>query len=274
MLIPDRSWVIAHSYKWQLCSMINSYSEETAIKKVGRNDFSFVVPKKYTSKYIISEMLEWYYLSCFRKFVLQKGYPCLGAQTAVNGKTYAIGVFEKMSSAGTENSLAKGLSNYLRHVEERPSNYMTYIAIFRRDRFIKEQDFEKELWNLLSRLHLIDSKNYEWSRNVSRDPASNNFSFSFMGEPFFLVGLHPNSSRASRKFEYAAIAFNLHGQFENLRSKGRYEPLKTAIRKKEVLFSGSVNPMLSDFGEGLEAPQYSGRHVSKNWKCPFGVIKK
>jgi hypothetical protein len=27
--------------------------------------------------------------------------------------------------------------------------------------------------------------------------------------------------------------------------------------------------MLKDHGQGLEAPQYSGREVDESWKCPF-----
>jgi hypothetical protein len=95
------------------------------------------------------------------------------------------------------------------------------------------------------------------------------FSYSFGGEAFFLVGLHPKSSRKARRFHVPAIAFNLHAQFEVLREKGRYEIMKQAIRQNEIEFQGSINPMLYDHGEGLEAAQYSGRKVASNWECPF-----
>ena len=34
---------------------------------------------------------------------------------------------------------------------------------------------------------------------------------------------------------------------------------------------GSINPMLSDFGSGREAAQYSGRQVEPGWTCPLKV---
>ena len=34
---------------------------------------------------------------------------------------------------------------------------------------------------------------------------------------------------------------------------------------------GSINPMLSDFGEATEARQYSGRAVEDDWRAPFAA---
>jgi hypothetical protein len=45
--------------------------------------------------------------------------------------------------------------------------------------------------------------------------------------------------------------------------------MKTAVRKRDEIFSGSVNPMLSDFGEASEVLQYSGKVYDETWTCPF-----
>jgi len=242
--------------------------EKTAVVAIS-NEFNYVPARKKAINYSLKELLQWHYSSKFEKFIMQRTYPCMGAQAAVNGKTYALGIFESICAPNVEKLLADGLATYLKNVKNKSSMYMTYIAIFRRDYFSSELDFEKALWNLLTKLHHRDAKSFAWNSEVSHDPTDRNFSFSFMEKPFFMVGLHPKSSRASRRFEYTAIAFNLHEQFEYLKKKGRYQPLKDAIREKEHEFSGGINPMLTDFGEGLEAPQYSGRFVSKDWKCPF-----
>ena len=89
------------------------------------------------------------------------------------------------------------------------------------------------------------------------------------GKAFYMVGMHPNSSRKSRQAPYPAIAFNLHLQFEKLREKGRYEQVKHRIRDRDIELQGNMNPMLQDFHEGSEARQYSGRKVGEEWKCPF-----
>ena len=63
--------------------------------------------------------------------------------------------------------------------------------------------------------------------------------------------------------------FNLHDQFERLREEGLYERMRERILTRDVALAGSINPMLSRFGEESEARQYSGREVDDDWKCPF-----
>lgn len=215
-----------------------------------------------------------FFMKEFESFVLQDGYPCIGAQAAINGKSYAIGLFDKMNSLETPELLGLGLDEYIDETWKRSSDFMTYVAIFRNDTFGTEESYEQSLWSLLNRLHAIDAKKNNWSDNVGHNPDETDFSFSFKGRAFFMVGLHPQSSRKARRFGYTAIAFNLHEQFENLRKKGRYQKIKQVIRENELEFSGSINPMLEDFGEGLEAPQYSGRKVSTDWECPFAYKGK
>lgn len=209
------------------------------------------------------------FLRAVEDFIAQDGYPCVGAQAAINSKTYAIGIFDRMNVWRTPYELSYGLFEYLNHSQDRPSNFLTYIAIFPQDEFKDERNFENALWQLLSKINSLDCKLFPWDSKVSDDPSNKEFSYSFGGKAFFLVGMHPLSSRRARRFPYPAIAFNLHSQFENLRTKGRYNLMKNITRQNDTSFDGTVNPMLSDFGEGLEAPQYSGRRVESGWKCPF-----
>lgn len=65
------------------------------------------------------------------------------------------------------------------------------------------------------------------------------------------------------------LVFNLHRQFDALRSAGRYERMKAVIRQRDTALQGSANPMLDDFGTRSEARQYAGRAVSEGWTCPF-----
>lgn len=205
----------------------------------------------------------------FTEFVLQEGYPCVGAQAAVNGNNFSIGDFGTMDNADTPNNLAYGLSEYLRSMSDAPSNFLTYIAIFPESEFSNEATFESALWTLLGQLNMEDSKHFDWCDQYSSDPSNEDFSFCFSGEGFFIVGLFPGSSRKARRFKYPAIAFNLQTQFDNLREKGRFDVMRDSIRDREMAFQGSINPMLADIGKGLQAPQYSGRKVGPEWKCPF-----
>lgn len=194
-------------------------------------------------------------------------YPCVGAKSALNTSHYRIGNYGKMGEADTTLHLAEDLKKYIQETLSTESNYMTMIAVFDEE-IDSEIDFEQKLWLQLQKLHDAD-KNSTWDQSVGNSPEDTNFSFSFNGFAFFIVGLHPKASRRARKFSQPAMAFNLHHQFEQLRENGLYEKMKKVIREREVAFDGSINPMLTDHGEGLEAPQYSGRKVDENWKCPF-----
>lgn len=202
-------------------------------------------------------------------FVLQDGYPCVGAQALVRSNNKCMGVFDSMDSDNTIPNLAYSLFEYIKSVNESQSQFLSYIAVFPEDDFATELEFEKALWTLLNGLYALQRKHFDWDPAVSKDPKNTEFSYSLGGEAFFVVGLHPKSSRKARRFHVPAIAFNLHSQFEQLREKGRYDIMKEAIRQNEIEFQGSINPMLADYGKGLEARQYSGRKVAADWECPF-----
>ena len=117
---------------------------------------------------------------------------------------------------------------------------------------------------------VLDRDNgYTHDKSVDPDPSSPRFGFSLKEEAFFIVGLHPGSGRQSRRFKYPTLIFNPHAEFEKLRALGRYEKMKTIVRKRDVAFSGSVNPMLQDFGERSEVFQYTGMQYKEGWTCPL-----
>ncbi len=118
-------------------------------------------------------------------------------------------------------------------------------------------------------MHELDRQNFKWDLSVSSNPEDLDFSYSFAGTGFFIVGLHPQSSRRARRFSRAAMIFNPHAQFDRLRELDQYERMQQTIRTRELKLQGSLNPNLSDFGKQSEARQYSGRAVEQNWKCPF-----
>lgn len=195
-------------------------------------------------------------------------YPCVGAKAAFNSNQYRLGMYGNMATEETTQKLAIDLKNYITETIDSDSEYMTMIAVFQ-DEIPDELEFEKKLWSQLQSLHDSEKDTQGWDAEVSSNPEDENFSFSFNGTAFFIVGLHPEASRKARRFGFTAIAFNLHRQFEQLREKGVYENMKKVIRERELAYDGSINPMLNDFGDGLEAPQYSGRKVNDAWKCPF-----
>jgi FPC/CPF motif-containing protein YcgG len=126
------------------------------------------------------------------------------------------------------------------------------------------------LWRQLQYLHGADAEHFGWDPNVSSDPRDPHFSFSFGGRAFYVIGMHGQNSRVARRFPWPALVFNPHEQFQRLRTDGKWRRMQRSIRARELVLQGSVNPMLSDFGEESEARQYSGRTVPEDWTPPLG----
>jgi uncharacterized protein len=125
------------------------------------------------------------------------------------------------------------------------------------------------LWLRLQSIGNLDAQKYGYDKRVSSNPADKNFSFSLKEEALYVIGLHPQSNRKARQFKYPAFVFNPHKQFEDLRKSDSYKKMQDIVRKKDIAYSGSVNPMLKDFGQFSEVFQYSGKQYDESWKCPF-----
>jgi uncharacterized protein len=195
-------------------------------------------------------------------------YPCVGAKASLNSNQYRLGIYGELGLPTTTHHLGADLIKYIKETDDTQSDYLTLIAVFT-DGEDSELEFEKKLWMQIQMLHDSEKDKRKWDPHVSNDPEDADFSFSFDGTAFFIVGLHPNASRKARRFPFTALAFNLHRQFVKLRDNDQFERMKDVIRTRDQAYDGSVNPMLKDFGEGSEAAQYSGRETEKNWKCPF-----
>jgi len=176
-----------------------------------------------------------------------------------------------MNSPEATNGLAYDLWEYARERGAFETEYATFVASFAAPAVVCEHQWEKLLWSQLQSLHDLDREHHAWDPAVSSDPADPQFSFSFAGTAFFVVGLHPASSRLSRRFAWPTLVFNAHAQFERLREQNRFERLRETVRARDQRLQGSLNPNLSNFGDASEARQYSGRAVEEGWRCPFSA---
>ena len=223
-------------------------------------------PKAPSSRTTISKS-EIYYKQ-FEDFILKNDHPCVMAQATFNAKAVSFKVFdEPMHSEAITVPLLQAIGEYTSAYNFEDNDFQTLIAIFPNHPVTNEYDFETALWTQLQLLHNIDPK--KWDHSVSQDPENEDFSFSLNGVSFYIVGMHPESSRNARKAPFTTLVFNLHAQFEKLRSMNAYENVRDRIRTRDALQNGSINPMLADFGTHSEAAQYSGRKVDASWKCPF-----
>jgi hypothetical protein len=210
--------------------------------------------------------------SDFETFIHSDAFPCVGAKSAyaLDGLVVCeAGDFESDSHDAAIHGAIIGFGEALRGD---PARLSSFACLFRHGPKLNEAEFEAALWRRAQGLHDIDAASgAKWADKVAREPESPDFSFSIGGMAYFVVGLHPGASREARRFCRPALVFNPHEQFERLRADGRYYQMQSIIREREVERHGSINPMLSDFGSGREAAQYSGREVGPNWTCPLKV---
>lgn len=203
----------------------------------------------------------------YKKFIITDKHPCIMANAVFKLDNYKLNILDDMTSDAVVLPMLHAIENYLSNYDFESNNFETLLFCFKNNQFDTELEFEDALWNLLQKLH--DQDDHDWDPEVSDEVESSKFSFSLKGKAFYIVGMHPKSSRLARRAPYCTVVFNLHWQFEKLREMGTYQTVKKRIRRRDKKLQGSINPVLRDFGSDTEAKQYSGRAVGTEWKCPF-----
>ncbi|AXG75182.1 YqcI/YcgG family protein [Flavobacterium arcticum] len=205
----------------------------------------------------------------FKSMLKDKIFPCVAAKAALVKDQLKIMTAGHMGCPKDDKAILEFIYDFLEGYRNSDKLFHSAVIIFPNTEIFNEDMYEKLFWSRLQALADADAKKYNYDIKVSPNPDSKNFSFSLGEEAFFIIGLHPASSRKARQFKYPAIVFNPHAQFEKLRENKQYIKIKNIVRKKDFVLSGSINPMLQDFGEASEVYQYTGRHYTNNWKCPF-----
>lgn len=204
-------------------------------------------------------------------FLGNKAFPCVGAKAALAGRHLKCMVADHMGCPKDDLAILQFLYDFVDEYRNSRKTFHSAAIIFKDPGLVCEEIFDELLWKRLQALADLDQRNYDYDKRVHADPSSAHFSFSLKEEAFFIIGLHPASSRRARKFKYPTVAFNPHAQFEKLKETKSYEMLKAMVRKRDIAFSGSVNPMLKDFGKNSEVYQYSGRNYDNQWQCPLSM---
>ena len=229
--------------------------------------------KVYSSQNIIIDdaqniALSEFIHSQFRAMVLSPHYTCVGAKAAFNRNAYQFSLYEDIGSDASTQSLFRDLDGFTNVYQQSTDFPSTFVASFKTASITSELQFETAIWQQLQKLQILDCVS-EWDASFSDNPESPHFSFSLFKTGFFVVGLHPMSSRWARRFAWPTLVFNSQKQFEQLKDEGAYDRMETVNRRRDKKLQGSINPNIVDFGTASEARQYSGRHVEKEWKCPF-----
>lgn len=171
----------------------------------------------------------------FQEFIKSAEFPCVGAKSALARDALTMFKAGMIDTPVKDVDIHQALRAFSESLDMDSPVVRSFVVIFGGPGDLAEEGFEKMLWNRLQCLHNLDVvAGAAWSADVDPDPASPHFSLSVGGEPFFVIGLHPNASRPARRFSKPALVFNSHAQFEKLREDGRFDKMKTIIRERDA----------------------------------------
>jgi hypothetical protein len=204
-------------------------------------------------------------------FLKNSEFPCIAAKAAIARQQAKCMIAGHMACPEDDGQILQFLYSFAEAYRSSKEFYHSAAVIFSQRQFPNEEIFDSTMWLRLQALSDLDAKYHGYDKRVNTDPSSPQFSFSIKEEAFYIIGLHPLSSRKARRFKYPALVFNPHHQFEELRQTSKYEAMKQVVRKRDIALSGSINPMLEDFGKASEVFQYSGRVYADTWQCPLKI---
>jgi FPC/CPF motif-containing protein YcgG len=212
----------------------------------------------------------------FFGFLEDKGFPCVGAKSAHASKTIETFTARDIRSAYDDLAIHQQLSAFSASLKGGAvKGFRSFAVLFQTPRKLTEQVFDALLWERLQSLRDKDRwLSYQYDPRVERDPRSPDFAFSIGGEGYFVVGMHPGASRASRRTPMPILVFNPFAQFEQLREEGRYDRMSQVIRARDEAVCGSPNPMLANHGDDTAAKQFSGRLLGEDWVCPLDLERR
>lgn len=207
----------------------------------------------------------------YKEYIQNKEFPCVAARAALARQQVKYMVAEHLACPKDDTKILAFLYNFVEEYRQSDELFHSAVILFKGPDLPNEPLFDMLLWQRLQALSDLDARQHPYDNRVAPDPAAANFSFSLKEEAFFVIGLHPGSSRPARQFSYPALVFNPHAQFEQMRETEGYAKMQNIVRKRDLAYSGSINPMLTDYGTASEVYQYSGRQYDTNWTCPLKI---
>ena len=207
----------------------------------------------------------------FINYIENKNFPCVAAKASLNKTNCNIMVADNIACPKDDCKILKFIYDFVDDYRKSDKAFSSLAIIFKNSQPNTEDMFDTLMWQRLQALSVLDAEQYSYDKRVNNDPDSANFSFSIKEEAFFIIGLHSASSRVARKFKYPTLVFNPHAQFEAMKQTEQYNKIQKIVRKRDLYLSGSINPMLENYGTASEVYQYSGKQYDAQWQCPLNI---
>lgn len=193
-------------------------------------------------------------VSVFRALLLSPAFPCLGGSGLVRSGDYCFAVYDRL---GAPESIEQQTTDMRRYLSGRPADthpFTAFVAAYLAPSTRDDEQFEALMWRQLTgmeahptrgcdrHIHLVDGD----------DPG-----YVFDGREFFVVGMHPASSRFSRRYPWPLLVFNALSHAQEMQKRGKHVSMSRKILERDRELQGSDNPSL----HAPQRMQFSGRAV-------------
>lgn len=209
-----------------------------------------------------SEMLATHIHDLFRATILSRSFPCLGGAGLIRSRNYRFAIYDELGVANSIGLMARDLTGFLslRNADEFP--FTAFIAAFLNPAPADDVAFERAMWAQLEGLEALDAKtDHPPVRLIDEtDPG-----LVYGDREFFIVGMHPASSRWARRFSWPLLVFNALTHADEMRARGKHERMSQLVLGRDRILQGSDNPSL----HASQRDQFSGRAVEPGL-CPLG----
>ncbi|MCS4592682.1 YqcI/YcgG family protein [Brevibacterium sediminis] len=206
--------------------------------------------------------LQQYIHDIWADMITDPAFPCVGAAGAVRRGDYLHETYTSLTEVSAAKSCARSLKSFNNSRSRLSHPVAVFAASFAFSYHQNEEEFESELWAFLAALCEYDQDSPSNSSQTIDEP--DDIGFIFDGRHFFVVGMHPLASRPARQFAVPTLVFNALSHVAPLVPNGRFERMKTQIRKRDARLSGYENPS----SELPRRAQFSGRQNDPEWTPP------
>lgn len=205
-------------------------------------------------------------------------FPCIFGTSGYKKNELRFDFYQSTDSESIKN-LGESLKKYLK-VAKNLGDYTSFVAFFNLELDKDVQEYEKDFWQVLNKLHIIDE--HTWPEDIPTDTNNPKWEFSFAGEPIFVVCNTPaHKLRNSRNASTFMITFQprwVFDKIELLTPKG--EKSKKIVRELLNKYDDIPEyPYLGSYGDinNKEWLQYfiGETNIVENMeKCPFHQLLK
>ncbi len=157
--------------------------------------------------------------------LLRSDRPCRVASRSITRDEYCLGLYEHFGEGRNGKALESDLLWFADEVKRGRSPRLTMWAIFPNAEMWDDNDFDHALVRELTSVTTSSALQPSWASGGTLRVGDTSF---------FVVGMHPQSTKDSRRFPWTALVFNVFDQVDWLEREGVYAWIREAPQSRRA----------------------------------------